>query len=195
MPREIPIALPQWPFSSFSIIIQNFLVKSSKYRHNIQISQSFYSAPAVFSFYGIWGFLNLIPASFKLGWSYISNYNPSQLYQEFSESPAYPDPNSDPSARESRWTQWIESCEIPHFLLTKRTYCTKNLQKSRTDRSWQSWGQRFDPAYLHQNKKSFRKEWLFCFGWAYVAREALWFDRMHFCGAKAPLFLHAMQKT
>ena len=48
---------------------------------------------------------------------------------------------------------------------------------------------------LHQNKKSFRKEWLFCFGWAYVAREALWFDRMHFCGAKAPLFLHAMQKT
>ena len=50
-------------------------------------------------------------------------------------------------------------------------------------------------AYLHQNKKSFRKEWLFCFGWAYVARETLWFDRMHFCGAKAPLFLHAMQKT
>ena len=48
---------------------------------------------------------------------------------------------------------------------------------------------------LHQNKKSFRKEWLFCFGWAYVARETLWFDRMHFCGAKAPLFLHAMQKT
>ena len=39
------------------------------------------------------------------------------------------------------------------------------------------------------------KEWLFCFGWAYVARETLWFDRMHFCGAKAPLFLHAMQKT
>ena len=51
------------------------------------------------------------------------------------------------------------------------------------------------PLISTKTKKSFRKEWLFCFGWAYVAREALWFDRMHFCGAKAPLFLHAMQKT
>ena len=51
------------------------------------------------------------------------------------------------------------------------------------------------PLISTKTKKPFRKEWLFCFGWAYVAREALWFDRMYFCGAKAPLFLHAMQKT
>ena len=64
--------------------------------------------------------------------------------------PDCPDPDCDPSVRESGWTQWTNRCEIPYFLLTERTYCTQNRQKSRTDISWQSWGQRFDPAYLHQ---------------------------------------------
>ena len=48
------------------------------------------------------------------------------------------DPDCDPSVRESVWTQWTNRCEIPYFLLTERTYCTQNRQKSRTDISWQS---------------------------------------------------------
>ena len=41
-----------------------------------------------------------------------------------------PDPDSDPSVRESVWTQWTNRCEIPYFLLTERTHCTQNRQKS-----------------------------------------------------------------
>ena len=33
------------------------------------------------------------------------------------------------------------------------------------------------------------------FGRVWAVRETRWFDRMHFCVAKAPLFLHTMQKT
>ena len=35
-------------------------------------------------------------------------------------SPARPDPDSDPSVRERVWTQWIKPCKIPHFSLTER---------------------------------------------------------------------------
>ena len=51
------------------------------------------------------------------------------------------------------------------------------------------------PLISTKTKSHSVRNGFFCFGWAYVARETLWFDRMHFCGAKAPLFLHAMQKT
>ena len=50
------------------------------------------------------------------------------------------------------------------------------------------------PLISTKTKKPFRKEWLFCFGWAYVAREALWFDRMHFCGAKRRFFCMQCRK-
>ena len=35
--------------------------------------------------------------------------------------PDCPDPDCDPSVRESVWTQWIKPCKIPHFSLTERT--------------------------------------------------------------------------
>ena len=70
----------------------------------------------------------------------------------FSNPLAVTDPDCDPSVRESVWTQWIKPCKIPHFSLTKRTYLTRKRSISRTDSSWQSWGQRFDPAYLHHVK-------------------------------------------
>ena len=44
--------------------------------------------------------------------------------------PNSPDPDCDPGVRESVWTQWTNCCEIPYFLLTERTYCTQNRQKS-----------------------------------------------------------------
>ena len=66
--------------------------------------------------------------------------------------PNSPDPDCDPGVRESVWMQWIKPCKIPHFSLTERTYLTQKRSISRTDSSWQSWGQRFDPAYLHHVK-------------------------------------------
>ena len=68
----------------------------------------------------------------------------------FSNPLAVTDPDSDPGVRESEWTQWIKPCKIPHFSLTERTYQAPKHLISRTDSSWQSRGQRFDPAYLHQ---------------------------------------------
>ena len=40
--------------------------------------------------------------------------------------PNSPDPDCDPSVRESMWTQWPKPCKIPHFSLTERTYLTQN---------------------------------------------------------------------
>ena len=40
-------------------------------------------------------------------------------------SPDCPDPDCDPSVRESVWTQCAKRCKIPHFSLTERTYLTR----------------------------------------------------------------------
>ena len=42
----------------------------------------------------------------------------------------------------------------------RRSLTTSKNKPQQIVFSWQSCGQRFDPAYLHQNKKPFRKEWL-----------------------------------
>ena len=52
--------------------------------------------------------------------------------------PNSPDPDCDPSVRESVWTQWTNRREIPYLSLTERTYLTQKRSISRTDSSWQS---------------------------------------------------------
>mgnify|MGYP002337986643 CR=1 FL=1 len=98
--------------------------------------------------YTLYNYLEISREVAKKNWSY--------QYTGCQNTAAPPDPDCDPSARESVWTRWANCCEIPHFSLTERTDLTWKRLISQADRSWQSWGQRFDPAYPHQKRLVFK---------------------------------------
>ena len=83
-------------------------------------------------------------------------------------------------------TLWDDRIQIDYYHTPGKHKFSYSLEEltSKVENESNAADVRAESLEVHQNKKSFRKEWLFCFGWVWVARETLRFDCKHFAIAR-----------